>query len=102
MKGIFYYLIILISSFSFSAFSQQKRNINDENKIVARVTETTSGPEAVFGDFTEISPVDAVWVTPPDQDFWVISTAPADYDNDGDFDIAVLGYYVFYNFGVVD
>lgn len=54
-------------------------------------------PGGVFGNFTEVTPLDSVFVTPQDEDFWVISTAPADYDSDGDLDIAVLGYYVVYN-----
>jgi photosystem II stability/assembly factor-like uncharacterized protein len=55
------------------------------------------GPGGTFGDFTELTPLDSLFVTPQDEDFWVITTAPADYDNDGDLDIAVLGYYVVYN-----
>jgi hypothetical protein len=58
--------------------------------------------QRTFGDFTEVSPMDSLFVTPEDEDFWVITTAPADYDNDGDQDIAVLGYYVVYNVSVED
>ncbi len=60
------------------------------------------GPGGVFGNFTEVTPLDSLFITPQDEDFWVITTAPADYDNDGDLDIAVLGYYVVYNESVVD
>ncbi len=60
------------------------------------------GPGGTFGDFTEVTPLDSIFITPQDEDFWVITTAPADYDNDGDLDIAVLGYYVVYNQSVED
>jgi len=52
---------------------------------------------ATYGDFTEVTPDDPLFVTPAEEDFWVIATAPSDYDSDGDLDIAVLGYYVVYN-----
>lgn len=60
------------------------------------------GPGGTYGVFTEITPPDPLFVTPQDEDFWVITTAPADYDSDGDTDIAVMGYYVVYNESVED
>lgn len=62
-----------------------------------RIITVQPNPGGIFGDFTEVTPLDSVFVTPQDEDFWVITTAPADYDSDGDIDIAVLGYYVVYN-----
>lgn len=59
-------------------------------------------PDGTFGEFTEVTPADPLFVTPPDEDFWVSAAAPADYDGDGDVDIVVLGYYVVYNASVVD
>jgi PKD repeat protein len=55
-----------------------------------------AGPGGTFGDFTEVTPLDPLFVTPQDEDFWVAATAPADYDLDGDLDVAVLGFYVVY------
>jgi photosystem II stability/assembly factor-like uncharacterized protein len=54
-------------------------------------------PGGTFGDFTEVTPVLAPFVTPQDEDFWVTTTSAADFDGDDDLDIAVLGYHVVYN-----
>lgn len=61
-----------------------------------------NAPGGSFGNFTEVTPFDSVFLTPQNEDFWTVATAPADYDNDGDLDIAVIGYYVVYNVSVVE
>jgi len=68
--------------------------------IAGHLVVVQPGPGGTFGNFTEVTPLDSLFITPQDEDFWVITTAPADYDNDGDLDIAVLGYYVIYNVSV--
>lgn len=73
-----------------------------DNGTAGRIIVVQPGPGGTFGDFTEVTPLDSLFVTPQDEDFWVITTAPADYDLDGDLDIAVLGYYVVYNISVED
>ncbi len=59
-----------------------------------------AGPGGTFGNLTEVTPLDPLFVTPQDEDFWVATAAPADFDSDGDLDIAVLGFYVVYNVSV--
>jgi PKD repeat protein len=73
---------------------------DNDSSTYWRIVSVQPGPGGTFGDFTEVTPLDSLFVTPQDEDFWVITTAPADYDNDGDLDIAVLGYYVVYNVSV--
>jgi hypothetical protein len=100
MKKLF---VLLILGFSFSIYAQNPTapvlSANPTN-VIRNTIKHVSGQ--IFGDFSEITPSDSLFVTPADEDFWVIATAPGDFDNDGDLDIAVLGYYVYYNLGAVD
>jgi hypothetical protein len=98
MKKNIFTLITIFGLYSLSAIGQQNSKYLvpfnfDDKSICARIAH----PDSTFGSFTEISPTDSLFITPPDEDFWVIATSSADYDNDGDLDIAVLGYYVVYN-----
>ena len=53
--------------------------------------------------FLEVTPpADPLFVTPPEEDFWVNAVAPADVDGDGDLDFAAIGFYVHYNVSAVD
>jgi hypothetical protein len=53
--------------------------------------------------FSEVTPTTAPYfATPADEDFWINSIAPADYDGDGRVDLAVIGFYVVYDVSVED
>lgn len=71
---------------------------NPQNPTTIHATEGSYGVKSgvSFSNFTEVSPFDSVFLTPPSEDFKVLSMEPADYDNDGDLDIAVIGQYVWY------
>ncbi|HSN50584.1 MAG TPA: FG-GAP-like repeat-containing protein, partial [Bacteroidales bacterium] len=103
MKTNIYIVSCLLGLSSVTSMGQQKEVSHKVNGLnVRNLDHALNKPDSTFGAFTEISPVDSLFVTPPEEDFWVVATASADYDNDGDLDIAVLGYYVIYNVGAVD
>ncbi len=103
MKTKIYLMAMLLALSSFPASGQQKESSREINFLNGRDWKgLIHRPDSTFGMFTEVSPADSLFVTPPDEDFWVVATASADYDNDGDIDIAVLGYYVVYNISAVD
>ncbi len=103
MKKSVFTLLVLAGLTSLFAIGQQKaKDLAPVNSLVKGVCARIAYPDSTFGTFTEISPADSLFITPADEDFWVIATSSADYDNDGDLDIAVLGYYVVYNVGAED
>jgi hypothetical protein len=103
MKKRNYIFALLLGLSTFISMGQQKEIILPVIGLNSPdIISTVNHPDAVIGDFTEISPTDSLFLTPPDEDFWIVSTASADYDNDGDLDISVLGYYVVYNSSVED
>lgn len=60
-------------------------------------------PAAAQVTFSEVTPTTAPYfATPPEEDFWINSIAPADYDGDGRTDLAVIGFYVVYDVSVED
>jgi hypothetical protein len=97
MKNSTYFLSLALTVFALTAFGQHYKFEGPLKSISkGKILSIPQQPDSTFGVFTEISPSDSLFITPPDEDFWVIATASADYDNDGDADIAVLGYYVVY------
>lgn len=82
-----------------SGIYQVKLTVTDDDGDSSTSTQSIPVQQVggTFGDFTEVSPLDSLFVTPHDEDFWVATTAAADFDADGDLDIAVLGFYVIYN-----
>ncbi|MBN8481410.1 MAG: VCBS repeat-containing protein [Xanthomonadales bacterium] len=62
-----------------------------------------AGPGFAQPTFDEVTPsANPYFDTPPEQDFWVNATAPADVDGDGDLDLAVIGFHVVYDKSVED
>lgn len=60
-------------------------------------------PAAGQVSFSDVTPTTAPYfATPPEEDFWINSIAPADYDGDGRVDLAVIGFYVVYDVSVED
>lgn len=103
MKKDIFTLLIIFGLYSLSAIGQQNTKYLVPFAFDKKgVCERMAHPDSTFGSFSEISPADSLFITPPDEDFWVIATSSADYDNDGDLDIAVLGYYVVYNVSAED
>jgi hypothetical protein len=98
-------LLVLLSIYLIPIFGIGQMPGTSRNDVLAgiRVDLSSNGSrDTTFGSFSEISPIDSVFVTSDTTDFWVIATAATDYDNDGDLDIAVLGYYVIYNVSATD
>ena len=59
-------------------------------------------PLAAGNPFTDVSPTSGIFQTPDTHDFWLASVTSADFDGDGDLDLAVFGLDVEYNVSASD
>jgi hypothetical protein len=92
MYKYLYFLLISVLVVPSNSFGQHNRiGFPLEPISTTGVSHMMDRADSTYGDFTEISPVDSLFYTVPEEDFWVVATAAADYDNDGDMDILQAG-----------